>query len=747
MNEKTSLGTHPFSVEARIAIQLGRESISNSLVAIGELIKNAYDADAEEVIISFSGLGTDTPTLTITDDGDGMDEDTLITKWMRIGTTHKLEKGISQNKNRTYTGAKGLGRLGIDRLCTKLNLFTKTEQSVVIYEAYIDWDRYNQTSSVDLDSIKHDVFKINATDLPEQSFPLPGKNKGSQYALLGLKDDWNYDFLKDLQKELSLLVSPFSKELGFRIKFETNGFAEDLDGYISSYHYLEAAEWRLEAAITDESTVTYKIYDGNDNITLNNDEALWSDWIKSHGETPLCGPLSFKLYFMRNITNKKIDTNKFKATDVRSFLKSNQGVRIYRDHFRVKPYGEPSGEGDWLGLAMRRVINPESITMDNWRIGYNQIVGAVFIGRETNKNLVDQTNREGLTETPAYFALRAFTFKCIELFEKHLTTKAREEKQTQQIEPAVDLSQGIDENVSAYKKILQTINKIKSTADEGTKKELANLEISLGKETEKTASFKERIDQLEAEKDTLANLASLGILSVSFGHETLASISNAIASSELLKNKINDGIFMLPLDTIEFANKRFNQIEKSLNYIRIFGNFSLGNIRRDKRTRRLIDINNIARNVLTSLEEMLEKRKITHTLNIIGNEPKIIKAYEIDWESIFANMITNSCWAMLDTPATSRKLEITINADKSFCYIDFEDSGCGIESGVEDHIFKATFTTKRNKKGEPVGTGMGLSIIKTFIEEHSNGTIELAPKGELGGAKFAIKVPAAGSEN
>lgn len=739
MEIRKRVGGHPFTVEARIAIQLGRESISSSLVAISELVKNAYDADAEVVEILFEGLGTDYPTLTITDDGDGMSKDHLISKWMRIGTTHKSETGTSK-KNRVYTGAKGLGRLGIDRLCSQLNLFTKVEACSSIYEVDISWEKYNQQKSVELDSIKHDIYEINSSSLPGANFPINGKCKGSRYVLSGLKDTWTEEFLGELRKELSLLVSPFSRSLGFKVSFDTGGHFSKFDGLVSSEHFLEAAEWRLESSISEDNKVHVSIYDGSGGLSSVAKPVSWESWMPGGEKKAKCGPLNFTLCFMRNIANREISTDKFRPKDIKGFLKSNQGIRIYRNNFRVKPYGDPSGEGDWLGLAMRRVINPESITMDNWRIGYNQVVGAVFIGRDENPNLVDQTNREGLTETPAYFELRKFTLKCVELFEKHIQAKAREEKNSRPSE--VVLSEHVDMSVNAYKDVIEAIKKVKSESVQvEVKRQLAKIELTLNQESERTARVREKVDQLEAEKDTLANLASLGILSVSFGHETLAAISNAIANGSLLRTRVNDGFFMLPYDVVEFANKRFDQIDRSLNYIKIFGNFSLGNVRRDKRTRRTFNVAMVASNVVSSFEEVLDNRKILVELNDLTTAPVLIKAFEIDWESIFANLITNSCWALLDTPASDRKIRISIGVENEFCIIYFEDSGCGIEAGVEAHIFKATFSTKRNQKGDTVGTGMGLSIVKTFVEEHSGGAIALAEKGELGGARFLIKVP------
>ena len=87
----------------------------------------------------------------------------------------------------------------------------------------------------------------------------------------------------------------------------------------------------------------------------------------------------------------------------------------------MKPYGEPNGEGDWLRLGFRRLSSPEGVTQDdkpgNWRVGYNQIIGAVFITHAKNCALTDQTNREGLVEGKAFSHLRAFCEDVVKFFE------------------------------------------------------------------------------------------------------------------------------------------------------------------------------------------------------------------------------------------------------------------------------------------------------------------------------------------
>ena len=119
---------------------------------------------------------------------------------------------------------------------------------------------------------------------------------------------------------------------------------------------------------------------------------------------------------------------KFSITQVNKFLEANQGIRIYRDDFRVSPYGSPTGEGDWLNLSFRRQSSPGGVTQPGWRVGYNQVVGSAFITRKENFYLADQTNREGLLEGEAFNHLKAFALKTVEMFEFYRSKVERENK-------------------------------------------------------------------------------------------------------------------------------------------------------------------------------------------------------------------------------------------------------------------------------------------------------------------------------
>src|SRR5690606_37067516 len=126
------------------------------------------------------------------------------------------------------------------------------------------------------------------------------------------------------------------------------------------------------------------------------------------------------------------------TAQVKRFLNSNQGVRIYRDNFRVKPYGDPSesGEGDWLNLNARRIANPAGVgdMSKKWSDAYNQVVGAVFITRSAITNLLEQKNCEGLVEGLGYYDLRRYVLNAVEFFESESQKYERSQKERRQVE-------------------------------------------------------------------------------------------------------------------------------------------------------------------------------------------------------------------------------------------------------------------------------------------------------------------------
>lgn len=758
---RISLGEEAFSVAARVAMQLGRESISNSIVAISELVKNAYDADAERVRIRFAGLGTDNPLLVIEDDGNGMTQEQLRRQWMIIGTSNKLITQRSSKKRRVLTGEKGLGRLGLDRLSEKTVVRTFSIKEERGTELLIDWSKYEALNER-LESIKHELYSIGK-DMPDPiTQSSKSQLKGTQLILEGLKDSWAKEFLIQLKQELTLLVSPFTTIHDFSIEIHSGMNWNEIDGKVGSEYMLQVAEWRLEAELDENGQVSYFLSSPKYPETFELPPTPWQEsFPKSTRQHPLCGTLRFEMYFFLRspVTLAEFSLSK---TQISHFLDRNQGIRIYRDGFRVKPYGEPDGTGDWLNLSYRRQQHAGGVRASGrWRVGYNQVVGAVFIGRDTNPSLIDQTNRENLIEGAAFYDLKMFALDAVRFFELHRQefekARQREEEQgkfEEARQKAENSSQASTKAVERLKTATSQVKKLLQEAqNEGKALNPDDISILLDpavtsidqsvSETQKANQELAKVaekeqEELQQQKDTLGNLASLGILATTFGHETWAAANVVALNAKQLKDNIK-GLFWVTVNDRKKVEQNIKLILRNSDKIETFSELTLKNMSRDKRKRKALYLNKVVRHVFRFFDKSLSKKNITIDLNL-PSEISPILAFQIDWESIFVNLITNAVWALENTPADTRAIRVKMEETDGFLKIAFADSGCGVAKGTEEHIFLATFSTKRNKKGEVIGTGMGLTIIKDFIEDHNGGAIEVESPCDLGGAQFHIQV-------
>jgi HSP90 family molecular chaperone len=111
-----------FEVDSELLLQLGEELVARRSVALGDLIKNAYDADATEVTVEFRDVSRLGGQIVVTDNGEGMTFETIQNSWMRIATTGKREEPLSKRFRRPRAGSKGIGRFAARRLAEQLEL-------------------------------------------------------------------------------------------------------------------------------------------------------------------------------------------------------------------------------------------------------------------------------------------------------------------------------------------------------------------------------------------------------------------------------------------------------------------------------------------------------------------------------------------------------------------------------------------------------------------------------------------------
>ncbi|MEG6589080.1 ATP-binding protein [Paenibacillus barengoltzii] len=210
--------TVKFKISSALKNLIGKELITDQYIAIFELVKNSFDAYANNVKITFKDIYTDHPKIIIEDDGKGMDFHDLINKWLFVAYSAKQDgtedientgdpkssrndyRSKIKNK-RIFAGAKGVGRFSCDRLGSSLNLITrKNNPDSIIENIRIDWEDFEQDSKKEFVDVElfHQVI---------QDTQMKFKH-GTILEISNLRDQWNRESLKKLKRSLQKLINP-----------------------------------------------------------------------------------------------------------------------------------------------------------------------------------------------------------------------------------------------------------------------------------------------------------------------------------------------------------------------------------------------------------------------------------------------------------------------------------------------------------------------------------------------------------
>lgn len=338
-----------------------------------------------------------------------MTKDQLVNLWLRIGFSGKRKAKVSE-LGRRKTGEKGIGRISTDRLGARLELLTLTESDGLI-GLRVNWDEFD-TEGKDVSEIEVEFFtptEINIPDkLHQQSL------SGTEIRITGLRQSWLPRNIETLYYELAALTPPFKAIQDFSVNLEN-----DVDPSFSkpvSTIFHKAAEIDVSAVFDGTDEVYYSIKDKHskkdivDTITLQ--QFYSKDGATSEDVAEMkSGPVEVRLLFFLRDNSGVLNTG-LKLQDLKEFLNNNNGVKIYRDNIAVKPYGFPKAQlgYDWLGLGDRKAKDPAGVgRLSTYKVSPYQLVGAVFITRDSNLELLDSAAREGLVESEAFFDMKEFT--------------------------------------------------------------------------------------------------------------------------------------------------------------------------------------------------------------------------------------------------------------------------------------------------------------------------------------------------
>jgi signal transduction histidine kinase len=728
---------------ARLLRTLGEELISNEVVAVIELVKNAYDADATHVLIRFTEpLGLGAGSIEVIDNGSGMEMHTVETVWMEPATPSKRGKLRRTPKfKRRFLGEKGIGRFASSRLANELEVISRTKGADKEVYGIFDWTQFDDDNKF-LDEVlilweerkPIEVKPGGAIDLLWSSAaekPIPrAREHGTILRMKGLKQKWEYQHFKDLHRSLARLVSPkFSKkneddkDPGFEVELALPEAFSDLSSKVEAPvilkhpHYVIRGssdgngsfkiQYRVLAEGAEE-TITgqfVRVRDAKGKFELRELTDEQSQEKPTDTRPIECGPIDLELRIwdrdeLGNVVQKTHST----IQDIRRDLDAVAGVNIYRDGFRVLPYGEQ--QDDWLRLDLRRVQNP------TLRLSNNQIYGVIHISADANPKLRDQSNREGIDENQALMDLRDVIREVLSRLER-LRYSARPRVGSKTGKPVGGLFSGFDlKSLSDYfgKQVPQ---------DKKAQELVEQTEQQLG------GQLKE-IQSVLARYQRLATLGQLIDHVLHEGRQPIASINGEAALGlEDVKNasRLGDGFFAK-------AAGRFNVIRKQGDVLAIaFKRMEPFGGRRRGRPSQLY-LEEIVRDAFAVFADDIDRLKVKTSL---PKTQTLVRVDPAELQEVIINLLHNSIYWLEQVKESNREISVSITR-KSPDQVDinFSDSGPGIPSEHRELVFEPYFSTK------PEGIGLGLSIVGEIVSDYYNGSLELLKSGPLRGANFLI---------
>ena len=717
-----SKNSYVFKVSGKMARLLGRESVSSDTAAIFELIKNAYDADAESVQIIFKDIlknNGKNAKIIIKDNGHGMDIDSINNKWMVIGTDDKEETQLSRTKKRIFIGNKGIGRFATEKLCKKVTMISKPDTMKKILSLTINWEEYEKKN-----------ITFNDVKIPLQTHERENiDDVGLELVLEGLRESWPKKKILELYETIRSIILPkelISKNDTFNISIIAKEFP-DLEHVVVKSSLLKYAPYELIAKINNNHDTNAKFIIKKEGKIVETKNFDFNDVKIKYGEAwNNFGKCKLMIYIFPG-TSKYESWNDYykisKIGHVRQILKKIHGVKIYRDGFWVRPYGDI--DNDWLNLEGERV-------QANLKIGNSQIVGFVIISKKDNPMIEDTTTRERLVENNAYYSMQRFVKQAMEIMYQY---KRRIQKEYEENEPKIQHENLIN---SDLKKISFNINESKMNSE--VKKDTISMISSITKTFKKYKKLSEdNMDELETRERFNRNLASLGISTAATSHELRPIIGNLGSTSKTIIDNLKKDkkIWKLYEQSAVSLNSNIVAIHHYVQFILHFIRH-ISDEDKEKPKKRIINIVDELDKFSTGIDSLMKQQHINITVNV---HPKnlTIYMYGADFLSIILNLYSNSLKSFEQKKKTDktfrREIIIDVTEENKNFNMKFIDNGMGIKPSNKDIIFEALHTTYDE------GTGLGLTILRDLLHEYS-GTIEVADKNESNiGATFIISIP------
>ncbi|MFC1637607.1 ATP-binding protein [Candidatus Margulisiibacteriota bacterium] len=725
-----------FTVDSALLSELGEKLVESVHVALVELIKNAYDADATKVTVQFAANSSGGQDLKITDDGVGMTYEDVKRFWMRIATTNKVENPLSRLFGRPKTGAKGIGRFCCRRLGTELALQTVARlKSDGLQQTKVSfpWAKFKRGTEVTQIECLGEIKELKQA------------RTGTTLVIKGsAKNEWKargYDYLK---RQLSLLVvnrgakrRGYKEDPGFNIILHAPGTTATTKNLREEV--INAGWGTLTANVDAKGKARYLL----DALGIGEKQ------ITSEDTYPSLAGISLRIGIIADVKEHFRKPKLLSKANVRQIEKDWGGIQIRYNGFRVYPYGND----DWLSIDHDRALSKGAASGNLVEVAnklkivapgrallsmlsMRSYLGEVEISSKV-KGFELKANREGFLDSPEIRDLKKFVRYGIDwssiyrdyflrLKGKKKTDQARQElvkisgqdiESEKVVEKAVNYIQTEVENVanllppeskSEFKKIIKTVGTATDAIlkhDSSNKQELHHLRLIASTST-LLLIFSHEVKSLLGMLDAAS--ATLKGLSPKLNPKIMQGVEEVIRELKDSKDRFSELIDMTSLVGVDSKNAKEQRLSLKEHAIRAIKCFDLVINRYD------ISINaeDIPDNILVG--PMLEAELYAILLNILSNSIKAVIA-----------------------GGSEKEIHLAAKNEKDYVRMEIKDTGVGLNESNFTEVFTPFIADPSNrlyknlnKRINPedrffvgTGSGLGLSIVKEIIQIHK-GTIE-----------------------
>ncbi len=690
----------PFHVDAGILVQLGEELVTDRAVALAELVKNAYDADATRVQIRLDDVSEPEGAIEVSDNGSGMSPEAVLAHWMTIATPTKQKQLYSPKFKRLRAGSKGIGRFATRCLARKLTLTTVAAISSSTKRkttAEFEWDRFkagDPLDGIDVPVVSEVVSKSTPT--------------GTTLLLSPLREVWTEKDVRSVRRHLNSLIDPRAALEEGKSDKDSFDFAIESPEYpsqsgSSAREFLDAAWCELMGQIDpDTGAAHYQLR------ILKGDHKGKTRKLTHPGGFPRLGSTSFNLRWIR-YNKDAVAGLSFNIRDLSRVGRDHGGIAIYDKQFRVTGYGSPGD--DWLQLDEDRA-NRKSTLEPHLRAlaeaddrplllapATTNVYGSVSLDGHAESDFRQTPNRERFVQNEAFEQLRSFVRSGIDWMTVIYAQLSYEERTAPRESPAAQIRQ--------------------------VRMRLERREEELGQELSTEISQVLRIAEstIEAQREEtigelsmLRVMASAGTMVQVFTHQLVG----VLAGLESDQRSLTRFRSSLPESRRPDYSKAVSMLKERLEAARHQSELlGLLHGRDARKHRRRHNVRAVLDEVVGAFAGYAESFGIT--INTESEVPSTLKSppvFRAELGAILLNVITNAIKAVKDTKQRDILVEAWRERDPDQVVIHVHDSGIGADESRWEDYFKPFVSDSKPDVLLGVGTGLGLKIVRDFLEPY-----------------------------